>query len=56
MKAPPFPTKLCVFSLLFYIALHVSVYKQAIITSYLTNHKKVKLLNFSVDPPSHDIT
>jgi hypothetical protein len=56
MKVPTFTTKLCVFSLLFYTALHVSAYKQAIFRCYLTNYKKVKLLNFySVDPLSHDI-
>jgi hypothetical protein len=37
MKIPPFATKLCVFSLLFYTALHVSSYKQAIFKCYLTN-------------------
>jgi hypothetical protein len=47
MKVPPFATKLCVFSLLFYTAQHVSAYKQAIFRSYLTNYKKVKLLNFT---------
>jgi hypothetical protein len=47
MKVPPFATKLCVFSLLFYTALHVSAYQQAIIRCYLTNYKKVKLLNFT---------
>jgi hypothetical protein len=30
-----------------YTALHVSVYKQAIIRCYLTNYIKVKLLNFT---------
>jgi hypothetical protein len=47
MKVPPFAIKLCVFSLLFYTALHVSAYKQAIFRCYLTNYKKVKLLNFT---------
>jgi hypothetical protein len=47
MKVPPFATKLCVFSLLFYTALHVSAYKQAIFKCYLINYKKVKLLNFT---------
>jgi hypothetical protein len=56
-ESTTFCNKLCVFSLLFYIALHVSAYKQAIFKCFLTNHKKVKLLSyFSVDPPSHDIT
>jgi hypothetical protein len=41
MKVPPSATKLCVFSLLFYTALHVSSYKQAIFRCYLTNYKKV---------------
>jgi hypothetical protein len=51
-----FRNKLWVFSL-FYTALHVSAYKQAIFRCFLTNHRKVKLLSyFSVDPPSHDIT
>jgi hypothetical protein len=40
MKVPPFATKLCVFSLLFYTALRVSAYKQAIFRCYLTNYKK----------------
>jgi hypothetical protein len=31
-----------------YTALHVSAYKQAIIRYYLTNYKKVKLLNFTL--------
>jgi hypothetical protein len=39
MKVPPFATKLWVFSLLFYTALHVSAYKQAIFRCFLTNHK-----------------
>jgi hypothetical protein len=30
-----------------YTALHVSAYKQAILRCYLTNYKKVKLLNFT---------
>jgi hypothetical protein len=56
MKVPAFTTKLYVFSLLLYTALHVSAYKQAIFRCYLTNYKKVKLLSFfSVDPLSHDI-
>jgi hypothetical protein len=55
MKVPPFATKLCVFSLLFYTELHVSAYKQAIFKCYLTNYKMFKLLSFySVDPLSHD--
>jgi hypothetical protein len=57
-KVPPFATKLCVFSLLFYTApaLHVSAYKQAIVRCFLTNYKKVKLLRFySVEPLSRDI-
>jgi hypothetical protein len=56
MKVPPFANQLWVFSLLFYTALHVSAYKQAIFKCYLTNYKKVKLLIFySVYPLNHDI-
>jgi hypothetical protein len=47
------------FIILFYATLHVSAYKQAIFRCLLTNQKKPKdqlLSNFSVDPPSHDIT
>jgi hypothetical protein len=56
-ESTAFHNKLCVLSLLFYTALHVSAYKQAIFKCLLTNHEKVKLVSyFSVDPPSHDIT
>jgi hypothetical protein len=56
-ESTTFRNQLWVFSLLFYTALHVSAYKQAIFRCYMTNHKKVKLLSFhSVDPPSHNIT
>jgi hypothetical protein len=56
MKVPPFATKLCVFSLLFYTALHVSAYKQAIFKCYLTILQKGQVTEFySMDPLSHDI-
>jgi hypothetical protein len=46
MKVPPFATKLCVFSLLFYTALHVSAYKQAIFRCYLTILQKGQVTEF----------
>jgi hypothetical protein len=56
MKVPPFATKLCVFSLLFYTALHVLAYKQTIIGCYLTILQKGQVTEFySVDPLSHNI-
>jgi hypothetical protein len=53
------PTMGVLFIILFYSTLHVSAYEQAIFRCLLTNHKNPKgqlLSNFSVDPPSHDIT
>jgi hypothetical protein len=55
MKVPPFATKLRVFSLLFYTALHVSAYKQAILRSYLILQKGQVTELYSVDPLSHII-
>jgi hypothetical protein len=47
------------FIISFYATLHVSAYKQAILGAYWQINKNPKdqlLSNFSVDPPSHDIT
>jgi hypothetical protein len=56
MKVPPSATKLCVFSLLFYTALHVSAYKQAIFRCYLTILQKGQVTEFySMDTLSHNI-